>query len=134
MLLRLCAWIAGQWKFAQDRLKLQWAEQEDSKTLLNKLSGKQDSMRSNAAAVAGSETTWDVLAEAPVDPLTGKLPLLLGAEELDKQFWSGSKPGRAMLEQVRVEVAYLLLYTLHRGAEAQAGLPASHAQDLQLAC
>jgi hypothetical protein len=32
--------------------------------------------------------------------LTGKLPLLLGAEELDKQFWSGTKPGRAMLEQV----------------------------------
>jgi hypothetical protein len=91
---------AGQWKFGQDRLKLQWAALADSQTLLDKLSGKQHSTRPDAA-IAGSPTTWDVLAEAPVDALTGKLPLLLGAEELDKQFWSCTKPGRAMLEQVR---------------------------------
>ncbi|WIA20601.1 hypothetical protein OEZ85_004985 [Tetradesmus obliquus] len=98
---------AGQWKYGQDRLKLQWAEQEDSKNLLAKLKGSKASPAAAGAAAAATSAAqaapagWGVLAEAPVDPLTGKLPLLLGAEDLDKQFWTGSKPGRAMLEQLQ---------------------------------
>jgi hypothetical protein len=94
---------AGQWKYGQDRLKLHWAEQAESQSLLQKLiSSKLPGPPALAVAAASAQTTaaWDVLADLPVDPLTGKLPLLLSAEELDKQFWTGSKPGRAMLEQV----------------------------------
>jgi hypothetical protein len=92
--------LAGQWKYGQDRVKLQWAQRGDSKSLLAKLSSSKLPVPAAAAAAVADAAIWDVLAEAPVDPLTGKLPLLLGAEDLGTQFWSGSKPGRAMLEQV----------------------------------
>lgn len=42
----------------------------------------------------------DVLKEAPLDPATGKLPLLRSAEQLDAAFWKESKLGRGMMEEV----------------------------------
>lgn len=111
--------LAGQWKYGQDRLKLQWAEQEDSKNLLAKLKGSKVSASAAAGTPAAEAAAagWDVLAEAPVDPLTGKLPLLLGAEDLDKQFWTGSKPGRAMLEQVGSRGRHCMCLFLASAAE-----------------
>lgn len=78
---------AGQWKYAQDSMKLQWATEADSVKLLGQLSSNRQLSASAAdgqAAVTEPAVAkcveLDVLAEPPVDPVTGKLPLLRDAE------------------------------------------------------
>lgn len=91
---------AGQWKYGQDRLKLQWAKQADGAKLLQKLASSKQLSAGVVCRAASSASDWDVLQEPPLDPVTGKLPLLCSAEMLHKDFWEGSKHGRAMLSQV----------------------------------
>jgi hypothetical protein len=115
---------AGQWKYAQDRLKLQWAAQKQAA----KAGSKQRSATSAAAvpapAAASMRTSVDksadsaagsnVVAEAAVDPVTGKLPLLRSADELHQEFWSSSKHGKTMLEQVSALQLRFVLFIEHR--------------------
>lgn len=91
--------FAGQWKYGQDTLKLQWVKQADGAKLLQKLASSKQ-LSAGVGSAGSSTSDWDVLQEPPLDPVTGKLPLLCSAEMLHKNFWEGSNHGRAMLSEV----------------------------------
>lgn len=91
---------AGQWKYGQDTLKLQWVKQADGAKLLQKLASSKQ-LSAGVGSAGSSTSDWDVLQEPPLDPVTGKLPLLCSAEMLHKNFWEGSNHGRAMLSELQ---------------------------------
>jgi hypothetical protein len=108
--LLLCA---GQWRYASNKLKTIWSKQHGGshhtpalKPAAAPAEQQETEQASTAAAVAPAGTEPD---QAATDAL-GRAVLLRSAEELSDAFWTDSKKGKGLLQEVRVSVA--LAYTM----------------------
>lgn len=96
--------VAGQWRFASNKLKTIWAKQHgrDIAVAPANLPAAEASGNAEAGAEQQANATGRVLAgssQGPVDA-SGKAVLLKSAEELSAAFWKDSKQGRDLLRQV----------------------------------